>query len=92
MIDYIKNLIESHTKSSSKRAIAITTQLMLVMLHLIIGYVFVFKEGVTITDILILVGSDISFICTLLGIASYQSNTIKKKEIDSSIPNNKEIS
>ena len=65
---WLKDLILSTSKNSSKRAIALFTCVLMAIAHAPI-----ILSG-DISSILMLIGSDMGFICTLLGIASYQNN------------------
>jgi hypothetical protein len=76
ILNYIKGLIESTTKSSSKRFLAIGTFLLMAATH-----VPVWVNG-TPTDNIILIGVDVTTICTLLGIATAQNNL--KSKLDAS--------
>jgi len=77
MVEYIKNLIESSSKSSSKRVIALYTAILYGALHAVL-FVGFFIDKVTATELLVLGASDVTFIGTLLGIAAHQNN-IKAK-------------
>jgi len=79
MINYIKDLIESSSKSSSKRVIALYTAILYGALHAIL-FVGFFMDKTTATELIILGASDVTFIGTLLGIASYQNNIKTRKE------------
>ena len=67
-IAYLKETMESTTKSSSKRLLALGTFILMALTHCP-----VWKNG-TAMDNIILIGADASLILTLLGIASYQNN------------------
>lgn len=67
-ITYLKEIMESTTKSSSKRLLALGTFMLMAATHCP-----VWKNG-TAMDNIILIGADASLILTLLGIASYQNN------------------
>ena len=77
MITYIKDLIDSHSKNSSKRAIALYTTILYGLLHIVL-FVGFFIDKTTATELLLLGASDVAFIGTLVGIASHQSNTRAK--------------
>ena len=70
IFSFLKSIISSHTKESSKRLGFIWT-----MFLLTISSIWVCIVG-SATEILILIGSLITFASTLAGISSYQSNKI----------------
>lgn len=73
---WLKDLILSTSKNSSKRAIALFTCVLMAIAHAPIIY-----QGEA-SNVLLLIGSDMGFICTLLGIASYQNNIKTRQDGD----------
>jgi hypothetical protein len=80
MLDKIKEfhtaLIKSTTKESSKRYVAIFTMFLMAL-----GHVVIFVKGTSV-DLLILIGSDMGFIATLLGISTYENNLKERLKHD----------
>jgi len=72
MIEFLKNIIKSNTKESSKRFIAIWV---MVLITAVVA-VALWKDS----DIFSVLASLIAFVCTLLGIATWQ--TTKKNDED----------
>ena len=74
---WIKDLVLSTSKNSSKRAIALFTCGLMAIAHAPIVW------SADAANLLVLIGSDMGFICTLLGIASYQNNIKTRVDADS---------
>lgn len=77
MKEFFKKIIQSDSKESSKRLMALWT---MILVSVVVGsavYAFVVKDK---GDIIVLLGSLLGFILTLSGIGAYQAVKEKKKD------------
>lgn len=77
MKEFLKKIIQSDSKESSKRVMAMWTML---LVTLVVGssiYAFVVKDK---GDLIVLLGSLLTFILTLSGIGAYQAVKEKGKK------------